>query len=105
MWGINSHDYASKTITYAKCDRAFLTCQDPKVYRKDLNFESPYNTYLYKGLPPGPIGNPGLEAIKAALNPLESDYWYYLSDPKTKKTIFSKDLDEHIENRARYLNL
>jgi len=54
-------------------------------------------------LPPGPIGNPGLEAIKAALNPVKSDYLYYLSAPKTKKTIFSRDLEEHIENRAEYL--
>lgn len=91
------------TIAYAKCSGAFITCDDPKVYRKDLEFQSPYNTYLYKGLPPGPIGNPGLEAIKAALNPAQSDYFYYLSDPKTGRTIYSKTLDEHNENRARYL--
>jgi UPF0755 protein len=90
-------------ITYAKCGGAFLTCDDPKVYRKDLEFQSPYNTYLYNGLPPTPIGNPGLEAIKAALNPIESEYLYYLSDPKTKKTIFSKTLEGHNENRAKYL--
>lgn len=93
------------TITYAKCGGAFLTCADPKVYRKDLNFQSPYNTYLYNGLPLGPIGNPGLEAIKAALNPIESEYLYYLSDSKTKKTIFSKDLDEHLDNRVKYLGV
>lgn len=93
------------TITYAKCGGAFLTCADPKVYRKDLAFESLYNTYLYNGLPPGPIGNPGLEAIKAALSPKESEYWYYLSDPKTKKTIFSSDLDEHLDKRAQYLGI
>ncbi len=91
------------TITYAKCGGAFLTCAEPKVFRKDLGFQSLYNTYLYNGLPPGPIGNPGLEAIKAALNPISSEYLYYLSDPKTKKTIFSKTLEEHIENRAKYL--
>lgn len=93
------------TITYAKCGGAFLTCADPKVYRKDLTFQSPYNTYLYNGLPPGPIGNPGLEAIKAALNPVKSEYLYYLSDPKTKKTIFSRTLEEHIENREKYLGV
>ncbi|MBI4991831.1 MAG: endolytic transglycosylase MltG [Candidatus Harrisonbacteria bacterium] len=91
------------TITYAKCGGAFLTCQDPKVYRKDLEFQSKYNTYLYYGLPPGPIGNPGLEAVRAAIDPIVSEYLYYLSDPKTKKTIFSKDLDEHNYNRAKYL--
>lgn len=93
------------TIAYAKCGGAFTTCQDPKVYRKDLEFKSLYNTYLYKGLPPGPIGNPGLDAIKAALNPITSEYLYYLSDPKTKKTIFSKTLEEHIENRGKYLGI
>jgi len=91
------------TITYAKCSGAFLTCDDPKVYRRDLDFNSKYNTYLYKQLPPGPIGNPGLEAIKAALDPVKSNYLYYLSDPKTKKTIFSETLEEHNENRAKYL--
>lgn len=91
------------TLTYAKCGGAFITCADPKVYRKDLGFNSPYNTYLYNGLPPGPIGNPGIDAIRAALEPVKSDYLYYLSDPKTGKTIFSETLDEHIENRSKYL--
>lgn len=90
-------------IAYAKCGKAFVTCGDPKVYRRDLELQSPYNTYLFKGLPPGPIGNPGSAAIEAALNPKQSDYWYYLSDPETKRTIFSKTFDEHNENRARYL--
>jgi UPF0755 protein len=93
------------TIAYAKCGRSFITCGDPKVYRRDLEFQSTYNTYLNKGLPPGPIGNPGAYAIKAALDPAQSDYWYYLSDPETKKTIFSKTLDEHNDNRVMYLSL
>jgi len=53
-------------------------------------------------LPPGPICNPGLESIKAALNPEESSYWYYLST-KTGQTIFSKTLEEHNINRGKYL--
>lgn len=93
------------TITYAKCAGAFVTCADPKVYRKDLEFDSLYNTYSHNDLPPGPIGNPGLDSIKAALNPIKSDFLYYLSDPKTKKTIFSRTLDEHIDNRAKYLGV
>jgi UPF0755 protein len=72
-----------------------------------LNFklDSPYNTYLYKGLPPTPIGNPGLQAINAALHPQSSPYWYYLSDPKTKKTIYAATLAEQSVNRAKYLEL
>lgn len=91
------------TLVYAKCNGTFITCADSRVYRKDLAFPSPYNTYLHNSLPPGPIGNPGLEAIQAALSPIKSKYLYYLSDPKTGKTIFSETLDEHIENRSKYL--
>jgi UPF0755 protein len=69
----------------------------------DFKINSPYNTYLYKGLPPGPIGNPGVSALTAALHPQSSPYWYYLSDPKTGKTIFAKTLDEQNQNRVKYL--
>src|SRR3989344_6337225 len=74
-----------------------------KVLSDDLKIDSPYNTYLHKGLPLGPISNPGLDAILASLDPIESPYWYYLSDPKTDKTIFSKTLDEHNQNIIKYL--
>ena len=89
------------TLVYGKCLGKFLNC--PSLQEKDYKLDSPYNTYLYGGLPKTPICNPGPEAIKAALNPQKSDYWYYLSDPKTKKTVFSKTLDEHNKNRAKYL--
>src|SRR5258708_2377551 len=69
----------------------------------DFKINSPYNTYLYKGLPPGPIGNPGISAISAVLAPQSSPYWFYLSDPKTGKTIFSKTLDEQHKNTVKYL--
>jgi len=64
--------------------------------------DSLYNTYKNKGLPPGPICNPGFESILAALNPETSAYWYYLST-KTGQIIFSKTLDEHNINRGKYL--
>ena len=44
----------------------------------DKEIDSPYNTYKYKGLPPGPIANPGLESVQAALNPEKTDYFYYV---------------------------
>lgn len=69
----------------------------------DKRTDSPYNTYLYKGLPPTPIGNPGMSAITAAVQPKSSPYWYYLSDPNTGKTIFAKTLDEQNQNRVKYL--
>lgn len=88
------------SIIYAKCSR-FISC--PALTRADFRIESPYNTYLHKGLPPTPISNPGIDAISAARSPVRSNYLYYLSDPRTKKTIFSKTFDEHNANRTKYL--
>jgi len=73
-----------------------------KISFEDLQIDSPYNTYKYKGLPPGPICNPGLESILAALYPKESEYWYYLSTPEGK-TLFFKTLEEHNLAKAKYL--
>ena len=89
------------SIIYAKCKR-FISC--PALTRADFRIESPYNTYLHKGLPPTPISNPGMDAISAARSPVRSNYLYYLSDPRTKKTIFSKTFDEHNANRIKYLH-
>lgn len=69
----------------------------------DFKIDSPYNTYLHRGLPPAPIGNPGISAINAVLRPKNTEYWYYLSDPKTKRTIFAKTLEEQSKNRETYL--
>jgi UPF0755 protein len=70
---------------------------------KDEETDSPYNTYLHRGLPPTPIGSPGIQAITAAMNPKSSPYWYYLSDPATGKTIFAATLAEQVANQRRYL--
>ncbi|MBI4118571.1 MAG: endolytic transglycosylase MltG [Parcubacteria group bacterium] len=64
--------------------------------------ESPYNTYKHKGLPPGPIVNPGLLAIRATLNPRETPYLFYLSD-LASNIHFSRTFDEHKVKKARYL--
>jgi len=69
---------------------------------EETKIDSPYNTYKYFGLPPGPICNPGLDSILAAIYPTESDYLFYLSTPEGK-TIFSKTLLEHNISRAKYL--
>lgn len=60
-------------------------------------------TYERYGLPAAPIANVSADAIRAALNPIVTGYLYYLSDPKTHKTIFAETLDEHNDNRWRYL--
>lgn len=69
---------------------------------EDLKFVSPYNTYLHKGLPPGPISNPGLESIKAALDPTDSNYLFFLSD-KDGNIHYAKNLAEHNANKQKYL--
>ena len=74
-----------------------ITDFNGNITKKDLKARTPYNTYVIKGLPPGPIANPGLAAIKAVLNPAEGDYYYFVS--KNNGTHhFSKTLREH--NRA-----
>lgn len=68
----------------------------------DFKIESPYNTYKTKGLPPGPICSPGLSSIKAALEPVESSYLYYLHD-KQGNVHFAKTFEEHKKNIALFL--
>ncbi len=68
----------------------------------ETQINSLYNTYRYRGLPLGPISNPGLESILAAIYPKNSAYWYYLSVPNGQ-TIFSRTLEEHNIAKARYL--
>lgn len=70
---------------------------DGNLTRRDLNAPDPYNTYRIRGLPPGPIANPGHESLKAALYPADTPYLYFVS--KNDKTHhFSADIEEH--NRA-----
>jgi len=68
----------------------------------DLQFVSPYNTYLNKGLPPGPICNPGLDSLKAALDAKDSDYLFFLSD-KDGNIHFAATKAEHDLNKEKYL--
>ncbi len=84
---------ADPTIQY------ILPNRKKRLYQKDLKTDSPYNTYLYRGLPPGPINNPGLDALRAAANPAETDNLYFVADGKGRH-IFTKSNEDH--NRARY---
>jgi UPF0755 protein len=68
------------TIVYAS-KLAGKWRNDGKVYLSDVNRRSPYNTRIFSGLPPGPVGNPGTSSIDAALNPAKTDYLYYVRDP------------------------
>jgi len=81
------------TLTY------FLDKWDEPLTDSDLKTDTPFNTRLYTGLPPTPICNPGLESIKAALNPADTDYFYFVvTDLVSHKHAFSKTLQEHNEN-------
>lgn len=83
-----------------------LAAKSATVSRKlslgDLKKDSPYNTYTRLGLPPGPIGNPGLANIKAAINPETSEFWFYLTD-SNGKAHFAKTNAEHEQNKVKWL--
>jgi len=83
---------------------AYILGVNKPVYSlEDTQIDSPYNTYKYRGLPPGPVSNPGINAIKAAIYPKYTDYNYFLSRPDTGETVFSATYDEHIRNKNKYL--
>ncbi len=82
---------------------SYITGQkDSNISTEQTQIDSPYNTYKYRGLPLGPICNPGIESILAAIYPKNSDFWYYLSTPDGK-TIFSRTLEEHNIAKLKYL--
>lgn len=68
----------------------------------DLKFDSPYNSYLYKGLPPTPISNPGLDSIKAAITPTKTSYLYFLTDDQGNMH-YARNYAEHLQNKEMYL--
>ncbi|MBX4200012.1 endolytic transglycosylase MltG [Candidatus Parcubacteria bacterium] len=70
--------------------------------QSDLELDTPYNTYKYRGLPPTPIGNPGLVALDAAINPTSTSYLYFLSDKKGNMH-YAKTHEEHVANIQKYL--
>ena len=73
-----------------------------RVLYKDLEVEDPYNTYLNKGLPPGPIAAPGASSIEASVYPAETNYLYFLAD-KDGNNHFAQTYDEHLQNEAEYI--
>lgn len=86
-------------LIYEKC--GFIYCNE-KLTKQDLQKESPFNTYKISGLIKQPISNPGITAIKSVINPLETPYWFYLTDSEGR-AIFSKNFQEHQQNIKKYL--
>jgi len=74
-----------------------------RVTYKDLEVNSPYNTYRIKGLPPSPISNAGELSIEAAIHPSKTNYLYFLAATKTGKVYFSSTLAEHNQLKAKYI--
>jgi UPF0755 protein len=86
------------TIIYAlKQERRF----EDRLRTKDLRYDTPYNTYLYPGLPPGPIANPGKESLRAALYPADTDYFYFVSRNDGSHH-FSRTFREHQNAVIKY---
>jgi UPF0755 protein len=71
---------------------------------KDLRFDSPYNTYVHRGLPPGPIGNPSEASLRAALHPAQTDYLYFVANTQGGH-FFASTLAEHNQNVVKYHRL
>jgi UPF0755 protein len=76
------------------------------IYRSDLTRNTPYNTYLHAGLPPGPVANPGAKSLRAAMEPAQTDYLYFVAagDNPQGRSQFARTLDEHNRNVAGYRN-
>lgn len=90
------------TIQYAKGQNTSnKKWWEPVLIEEYKTIRSNYNTYLFAGLPPGPISNPGLEALLAAASPTKTDYLYYLHD-KNRKIRYAKTLSEHNANIEKY---
>lgn len=71
------------------------------IHQSELHSDSAYNTYTHPGLPPGPICNPGVASLQAALRPAQTDYMYFVANPDGSSK-FAKELDEHNANVAQY---
>lgn len=103
------------SVYYNRLSRNMLLGADPSVvyaallagryrgtiYQSDLQYESPYNTYKYPGLPPGPIANPGEASLLAAMNPGQTEFLYFVSDNNGHHR-FSRTAEEHERNVAAY---
>ena len=77
---------------------------DGNIRKQDLNLDSPYNTYRYAGLPPGPIANAGRRSLEAAVNPAPSDYLYFVATGSAGQHKFSRTLHEHNQAVQQYLH-
>jgi len=93
---------ADAAVQYAVASSNLKDWWPKNLTKKDLEIDSPYNTYKYKGLPPGPICNPGLASIEGTVNYEDPPYWFYLSDGQGQMH-YAETVQEHNANIAKYL--
>lgn len=94
---------AAETAGFLQIDAALTYINGGRVpTAADKKLDSPYNTYLYKGLPPGPITNPGMASLYAALDPENTRYYFYALNPATGLHEFSRTYDEHMNRLAKF---
>ena len=88
------------TPRYLNIDASIIYALDGKtsLTSEDMSVDSPYNTYTNTGLPKGPIANPGLASLKAALEPATTPYYYYVLDPSVGTHIFATTYEDHLAN-------
>ncbi len=94
---------AAETAGFLQIDAALVYINGGRVpTAEDKELDSPYNTYKYKGLPPGPISNPGMASLYAALEPDQTGYYFYALNPNTGAHEFSRTYQEHLNRLAGY---
>ena len=94
---------AAETAGYLQIDATLVYLNGGKIPTEaDKSIDSPYNTYLYQGLPAGPISNPGMQSLLAAMNPADTSYYYYVLNPETKQHEYSRTFAEHNALVQRY---
>jgi len=105
LWKRLENDWplqADATLQYAKGYNRLTKEWWTEPLAADKEIASPYNTYANTGLPPAPIANPSLSSIEASLNPVETEYWFYITDNQGNMH-YSVDYDGHLANVNRYL--
>lgn len=94
---------AAETVGYLQIDATLVYLNGGKVPTlADREINSPYNTYLHQGLPPGPISNPGMQSLLAAMNPADTNYYFYVLNPETKQHEYTRTYAEHEALVQRY---
>ena len=97
------HNRLKKRMYLEACTTVKYALEQPtkKVYLNQLEVDSPYNTYKNFGLPPGPICNPGIESIKAAIYPAKTNYYFFVAKPDGSHE-FTRNFEEHQKARVKY---